>query len=389
VLFGGILLVLCLMVLGSLAFAQAALTPATLPFGAHVLGVASLPETVKLKNTQSVPLTINSIVIAGGTAPGDYAWGGNCPISPNTLGAKLSCEITVTFTPSVLGSRTASLTVTDSASNSPQSVALTGTGTAPVTVSGTSLTFTGQLVGTTSAAKTITLTNHLSSALSFSSITASGDFAGSNTCGTSIGAGLKCTIGVTFAPTAIGTRTGTLTINYSAFGSPTLVALSGTGNDSGLSSITVTPTNSSIAAGNNEQLTAIGHFKTGSTENLTPFVAWSSSKASVATITPRGLATGVTAGTSTISAALGSITGTTMLTVTPPVLMSIAVTPTNPTIAKGATQQFIATGTYSDASTQNITTSVTWASSNLLAAAIAPGGLATGVGTGTSNITAC
>jgi len=222
-----------------------------------------------------------------------------------------------------------------------------------------------------------------------SSVATSGDFAvASNTCSPSVGAGRKCTIGVTFSPAAIGPLSGTLTVNYHAYGSPTLVTLSGTGSDTGLTSITVTPASASIAAGDTLQFTATGHFKGGGTENLTSAVAWSSSNTSVATIAPGGAATAVTAGTVGIGAMLGTIVGSTTLTVTPPTLVSIAVTPANPSIAKGTAQQFIATGTYSNASTQNLTSSVTWASSNLSVATIAAGGLASGVGAGTSSITA-
>ena len=67
-------------------------------------------------------------------------------------------------------------------------------------------------------------------------------------------------------------------------------------------------------------------------------------------------------------------------------LVSIAVTSANPSIVKGATQQFTATGTYNDSSTQNLTSSVTWSSTNTAAATITSGGLATGVGTGTTTI---
>jgi hypothetical protein len=222
-----------------------------------------------------------------------------------------------------------------------------------------------------------------------SSVATSGDFAvASNTCSPSVGAGLKCTIGVTFSPAAIGPLSGTLAINYYAFGSPTLVALSGTGSDTGLTSITVTPADPSIAAGNTLQFAATGHFKGGGTKNLTSAVAWSSSNSSVATISSGGLATGATAGTTSIGATLGTISGSTTLTVTPPTLNSIAVTPVNPSITKGATQQFIATGTYSNASTQNLTNSVTWTSSNGTVATISGSGLATGVAAGASSIVA-
>ena len=378
-----------LFVLTTPGFAQSSLIPASLPFGSLAVGATSNPKTATFKNTQKVPLTISSIVISGGNAPADYAWGGNCPISPNTLAPKLSCTIPVTFTPSGLGNRIATLTVNSSSSLSQQSVALAGVGIAPVTVTPSSLAFASTLVGTTSAPKTVTLTNHLNTALAMSSVATSGDFAvSSNNCGSGVGAGAKCTIGVTFTSAAVGLLSGTLTINYGAFGSPTLVALSGTGNDTGLTAITVTPAIPSIAVGNNLQFTATGHFKGGSTENLTSYVAWSSSRTGVATIAQGGLAAGVTAGTSSIIAKLGTIAGSTTLTVTPPTLVSIAVTPANPSIAKGGTKQFIATGSYSDSSTQNLTNSVTWASSNSLVGSIAAGGLASGVGTGTSNITA-
>src|SRR5207248_1928375 len=92
-----------------------------------------------------------------------------------------------------------------------------------------------------------------------------------------------------------------------------------------------------------------------STQNLTSQVTWASGTTSVATITTAGLATGVAAGTSTISASLNGITGSTVLTVSAAALQSIAVTPANPSIAKGLTQQFTATGTYTDSSTQNLT----------------------------------
>ena len=82
------------------------------------------------------------------------------------------------------------------------------------------------------------------------------------------------------------------------------------------------------------------------------------------------------------------ITGSTVLTVTAAALVSIAVTPANPTIAKGTTDQFTATGTYTDSSTQDLTSQVTWASATTSVATITSGGLATGLSTGTSSISA-
>ncbi len=381
-------LITSFLILTPSTFAQTRLTPASLSFGSLPVGETSSAKTATFKNLQKTPATINSIAVAGGNAA-DYALGGNCPITPNTLPAGFSCNITVTFAPSALGNRIATLTVASNSSSSPQSIALSGTGLVAVTVSPVSLTFPTRLIGTTSPPKIITLTNHLNTVLAISSVTASGDFAmATNNCSPSVVAGSQCTIAVTFTPSAVGPRSGGLTISYAAFGSPAQLPLSGTGNDTGLTSIAVTPANPSIAAGTTQQFAATGHFKNGTTDNLTAYVTWSSAKTSVATIVPGGLAKGVTAGTSSIVAKLSGVTGSTTLTVTPPVLVSIAVTPANPSIAKGLTLQFTATGTYSDGSAQTITNTATWSSSVPSVATITASGLATGVGTGMSNVTA-
>ncbi len=120
-------------------------------------------------------------------------------------------------------------------------------------------------------------------------------------------------------------------------------------------------------------------------------MTWEASNAAVATINAGGLATGSGAGTSDITATLDGVSGSTTLTVNSPPslpLTAIAVTPANPTILVGATQQFTAMGTYTDNSTQNITSQVTWEASNAVVATINAGGLATGSGAGTSDITA-
>ncbi len=108
----------------------------------------------------------------------------------------------------------------------------------------------------------------------------------------------------------------------------------------------------------------------------------------MATISAGGLATGVAAGSSVITATLGSVNGTTTLTVTTATLQSIAVTPASPTLAGGATQQLAATGTYADGSTANITALVTWTSGAPSIATVSASGLLTGVGSGTAVITA-
>jgi Big-like domain-containing protein/galactose oxidase-like protein len=155
-----------------------------------------------------------------------------------------------------------------------------------------------------------------------------------------------------------------------------------------LLNITVGLNQSSLPVGESEQLTATGNFSDGTVQNLTQSATWSSSAPGVATITAGGLATGVTAGTSSVSALVGSVTGSTKLTVTASVLVSIAVTPVNASIAAGNTQQFAATGTYSDGSTQNLTSTAAWSSSAPGVATVRAGGLATGVTTGASSLSA-
>ena len=137
-----------------------------------------------------------------------------------------------------------------------------------------------------------------------------------------------------------------------------------------LQSIAVSPANPSIAAGTDRQFSATGTYSDASTADLTGSVTWSSATTSVATIGGTGLAHGVAAGTSTIGATLGAVSGSTVLTVTSATLQSIAVTPADPSIAAGTDRQFSATGTYSDASTADLTGSVTWSSATSLVATI-------------------
>jgi PKD repeat protein len=150
-----------------------------------------------------------------------------------------------------------------------------------------------------------------------------------------------------------------------------------------LVSIAVTPANTSMVAGTKVQFKASGTFSDNSTQDLTSTVTWTSSNTAVATITVTGLATGMTAGqTTTISAKQASLTGSTSLSVTPATLVSIAVTPASTSIAAGAKIQFKASGTFSDNSTQDLTSTVTWISSNTSVATVGATGLATGVTSG-------
>jgi Legume lectin domain/Chitobiase/beta-hexosaminidase C-terminal domain/Bacterial Ig-like domain (group 2) len=155
-----------------------------------------------------------------------------------------------------------------------------------------------------------------------------------------------------------------------------------------LTSISVTPANQSAAAGTTVPFHAAGTYSDNSTKDITGSVTWASGTPSAATINAVGLATAVAVGNTTISAASGSVSGNTTLTVTAATLKSIAVTPANPSAAAGTTVSFHATGTYSDNSTKDITPSVVWASGTPAAATINASGVATAVAVGSSTISA-
>jgi hypothetical protein len=163
-----------------------------------------------------------------------------------------------------------------------------------------------------------------------------------------------------------------------------------------LESIEVDPSLASIARGTTQQFAARGTFDDASVYDITSDVTWTSSNTGVATISNtapyKGLASAIAAGSVTITAAFGSVEGTANLTVKNVTLTSITLTPANPTTAIGWPLQFTATGTFSDSTTQDITSQVTWMSSAGNVARISnvygSYGLATPLHTGTTTISA-
>ena len=159
-----------------------------------------------------------------------------------------------------------------------------------------------------------------------------------------------------------------------------------------LASITVTPVAASVPSGETDQFAATGNLTDNTTLDLTGLVSWASSSPSVATISSSGLATGVGTGPATISATFNGVTGSAALAVSPAVLKSIAVTGGSSEVEIGNTDQFSATGTYSDNTTQNLTTDVNWTSgaSSIASVSDASGsqGLATGLAKGSATISA-
>lgn len=133
--------------------------------------------------------------------------------------------------------------------------------------------------------------------------------------------------------------------------------------------VTITPSSASAPVGSTFQFTAQAYYSNGSVQDGTSLVTWASSNTAAATIVAGGLATAIADGTTTITAtAAGTPGASAALTVN--TLKSIAVTPANPTVPLGTNQQFAATGTFDDATTGDVTSAVTWTSSNTAAATI-------------------
>ena len=159
-----------------------------------------------------------------------------------------------------------------------------------------------------------------------------------------------------------------------------------------LTSITVTPPGSSIANGTTVQVTATGNFSDGTTQDLTALAIWTSSSNAITTVSSDGLVRAMGVGSATITATLGGVSAAAAVTVTAATLKSITTTPPSSSIAKGTSLQLTATGTFSDGSTQNLTTSVTWISSSPSVATVSNGsgsqGLVIGSEMGSATISA-
>jgi Ca2+-binding RTX toxin-like protein len=218
----------------------AGIAPATLTFATRATATTSVAQTVTLSNTGNKVLTIASIGFVG-TNPGDYARsGGSCGA---TLNAGATCTIAVTFTPTAVAARTATLRVTDDSGNtvgSTQNVTLTGTGRAPApgiaaTPSPVAFGNNSLLLGGAGVTRAITVTSNGELPVAIGAVTITGTnpgnftFTGTNTCAnTTRAVNATCTITVRFrASTPLGAKTATLNIASNALGAPTTIPLTG------------------------------------------------------------------------------------------------------------------------------------------------------------------
>lgn len=219
---------------GGVAAPQVQLAPTTLAFGGVQVGDHSVAQTVTMTNGGTAPLSLSAVRLAGANA-GDFTTTTTCSTSAG-LAPGASCTADVVFSPQSVGAKIAALVFDDNAPDAPESVPLSGTANAaPVPSAGlspTTLGFGSVNVGATSGAQTVTLTDAGGVPLTIDSINASADFAETTDCPlapVTLAAGASCSVHVSFAPSNVGARVGTLTVSDNAPGNPQQVALSGRG----------------------------------------------------------------------------------------------------------------------------------------------------------------
>lgn len=219
---------------GTAAAAQAVASwaPTSRSFGSVSVGAASSASIITLSNTGTAVMTISALV-----ATGNFEIVSAVPAS---LAAGQSVGISVRFVPATAGAKSGSLILTSNATG-PNSVALSGNGISTTqaisSMAPTSMAFGNETVGAESSAQVVTLTNTGNRPMAITSITASGQFAQSNNCGSSLAAGASCSINVKFAPTTEGAKSGTLSLVSDADSGNSSVSLTGNGTPA----ITVLP----------------------------------------------------------------------------------------------------------------------------------------------------
>ncbi len=200
-------------------------TPTSLTFAAVVVNQSDPSQIISIANNGGTTANLQAPTITG-TNASDFTFVANTCTS--TLAPQTACAVSISFTPSAAGARNAVLSLTDSAGM--QTATLTGTGNAPATdtLSSSALTFPAQQLNISGAAQQVTLTNAGGVALTLinASITP-GDFALTSSCGNSLSAGTTCALSIVFTPTAVGTRSATVTLT-DQFRSQT-ITVTGTG----------------------------------------------------------------------------------------------------------------------------------------------------------------
>jgi urease beta subunit len=203
-------------------------SPGAISFGGVRVGNAAAAQTITLTNDGNTTVHVSTATLAGDSSFSVAA--NSCSGATLVVGA--ACTVQVGFAPANVGSFTATVSFNDDASNSPQTLAVSGTGVYPaVSLSASSLSFGNQLVGTRSANQSIVVTNSGSGTLNIGTASVGAPYAiGADACSNSaVAPGSTCTIQINFAPSVTGPASGNISISDDASGSPHTVALSGTG----------------------------------------------------------------------------------------------------------------------------------------------------------------
>jgi hypothetical protein len=343
----------------------------TIPYGnSGSQLVVSMTGGAQVNNLRSIAITEPNTSIPAGTseqltATGTYASGttGNVTSAAVWSSSNTAVASVASTTGVVTGVSAGSATITAAVT---EASGTTVTNTAGITVTGkvlTGITITGTLGSSTPiAAPTLAAGTNLQlyatgkySDGSYQDVTTQAAWS-SSAANATVAGGLV---------TAVSSGDPTISASLSGITGSIFATVTG----KGLTGITITGTLGSstpiaaptLAAGTNLQVYATGTYSDGSTQDITTTAIWSSSTTN--STVAGGLITAVSIGNPTVSASLSGVTGSISMTVTAPALVSIAITPATATVAAGNTQQFTATGTYTDRSTQNITSSVTWSSS--------------------------
>lgn len=213
------------------------LSPTTLTFSSAV-ATASSPLRVTVSNTGTGTLTLSSLTL-GGSQASDFRLAGSSTCAANgSVAGGSSCVIDVVFTPGAVGARNGVLTIAHNATGSPSTVTLAGTGTATpqpgIALNATEIDLGSQVVGVTSSARTVTLTNSGAASLTLGSIATSGTHSsefvlgGTCTANATLAANASCTVTVAMRPLTLGSKLATLSIASNAPTGTATVALRGT-----------------------------------------------------------------------------------------------------------------------------------------------------------------
>jgi hypothetical protein len=209
------------------------ISPGSFDFGNQAVGAASAAQDFTITNSTSQTVTFTTIGFTG-TNSGDFSDTTDCG---TTLASGAVCTVHVTFTAGAVGARSGSLSLSDDAPGSPQTVGLAGTGAnaSAVSLSATTITFPGETVGTASTPQSVTLTNTGNVTLNIASMVVTGTNAGdftlapASSCGATVAVHDACTVNVTFTPSAVGVRNAAVTLTDDALDSPESITLSGQG----------------------------------------------------------------------------------------------------------------------------------------------------------------